>query len=184
MASRLPSAHIGELGLWIQAGERMAGILDGPKPLPLNCSSEQSHSGSPGSHASASTATIEESSRGGGKGGAATQPSMESLGDSTTWSEVWDNPADPPSRGIQPPWDLLLPPVEVDQAVRPFITDASMGPSSMDGDHQPTSCQTDGVRATEPNSADSDESGFGPDDEFLIIQAVKEGGGSSECRNL
>ena len=94
------------------------------------------------------------------------------------------NPADPPSRGIQPPWDLLLPPVEVDQAVRPFITDASMGPSSMDGDHQPTSCQTDGVRATEPNSADSDESRFGPDDEFLIIQAVKEGGGSSECRNL
>ena len=51
----------------------------------------QSHIDSPALHASASTVTIEESLRDGGKGGVATRPSMESLGEYMTWSEIWES---------------------------------------------------------------------------------------------
>ena len=48
----------------------------------------------------------------------------------TTYVASEQNPADEPSRGIYPPFELLLPPIDIPPAIRNFIIDATLPPTA------------------------------------------------------
>jgi hypothetical protein len=48
----------------------------------------------------------------------------------TTYVASEQNPADGPSRGIYPPFELLLPPIDIPPAIRDFIIDATLPPTA------------------------------------------------------
>jgi hypothetical protein len=100
-ASQSPLAHTGGLGLWIQAGEQMARISGGLKPLPSSYSATQSHNAFQTSNVSTFSATTEGSWKDGGRAGATTQPSTKSSGGYTAWSEIRESQY-APNTSLQP----------------------------------------------------------------------------------
>jgi hypothetical protein len=88
-ASQSPSDHTGELGLWIQAGEQMVGILPGQKRSPSSSSSKLLRATSQTPSTSGSLGTTEALSKGGGEAEAATPLSTKFSGGYMSWSKAW-----------------------------------------------------------------------------------------------